>query len=429
MLASAPAVFSALLALQGTTELGAGARVETRAGSTPAGSSVTDTGQTVLLQQRQVLVSATPLLNLRWSGQRSEVRANSATRILWRPVPLYDRRPLFLETLDTSFLTRPDRRTRLQLDLLGSCGELDYTSLAQQFVNQPALPLASTLLTVNLTGDGSWRATRRTTLSLALGAVHRRALDSQVSGSDGSGYVLPTQTFVTLTPGLRHAVDRRTSIEGRLELAESDLRRLQFGTTTDGHANILTVQPQVGLLRALSRKHQIRASAGLNYAAVLVNPDEQRDWLAVTPILRTELNSLLRRTRVATVRSSLGAGTSWYADPVLGAAVWRGTLDGRLDAQLGWRWNASLRAAFITDLNKPLAPVVAGALTPDETIVLVDLPVRCRWNEHLDLEFGARYAERGPNLAAGDFAWRNRELWMYLTLLVRSQTASLRSGA
>jgi hypothetical protein len=54
---------------------------------------------------------------------------------------------------------------------------------------------------------------------------------------------------------------------------------------------------------------------------------------------------------------------------------------------------------------------------PDETMVLVEVPIRYRWSTQLDVEFGARYVERAPNLAAADFAWHNRELWAFLTLL------------
>ena len=104
MLASGTAVFAALLAAQGVAEFETGARLDTRVGQAPTGVRVTPAGQAVQAEQNQLMVSATPILGLRWAGEDSELRVLSDTRILWRPVPLFDRRPLFLEVLDISHL-------------------------------------------------------------------------------------------------------------------------------------------------------------------------------------------------------------------------------------------------------------------------------------------------------------------------------------
>lgn len=420
MLASGPALLSALLALQGATELEAGARIEARAGEVPAAAGTTGTAE-----QTQVMLAATPILGLRWSGDESEARASSATRIFWRPVPLLESRPLFLETLDTSFLARPNRRSRFQLDLRGSYGEEDYTLLSQQFVGQPTLPPTLTLLTLNAAGDGSWRESRRTTLTLLLAGTHRQTPDSQVvtvAGATASMPALPTQTLIAATPGVRYALDRRSSLEALLGLGETDIQGFQTTNSPSARMNVLTIQPQLGLVQELSRSQQVRAFAGLTYAAVLINPDKQRNWLPLTPLCRVELGSLLWRTRASALRSSLGAGTAWYADPVLGAAVLRGMTEARLEAQLGLRWSAAAHAAFTTDLNAPLA--VTGGVVPDETMVLVEVPIRYRWSTQLDIEFGARYAERAPNLAAANFGWHNRELWAFVTLLTTTSRPS-----
>jgi hypothetical protein len=427
MLASGPAVLSALLALQGATELEAGARIEARAGEVPAMA-----GPTGAAEQAQVMLVATPILGLRWSGDASEARASSATRIFWLPVPLLERRPLFLETLATSFLARPNRRSRFRLDLRGSYGEEDYTLLAQQFVGQPTLPPVKTLtlLTLNAAGDGSWRESRRTTLTVLLAAIHRRTPDHQVVNNAGAtsatatAPALPTQTLITVTPGGRYALDRRSSLEVLLGLGETDIQGFQTTNSPSARMNVLMIQPQLGLVRDLSRSQQVRAFAGLTYAAVLINPDKQRNWLPLTPLCRVELGSLLWRTRASALRSSLGAGTAWYADPVLGAAVLQGMTEARLEAQLGLRWSAAARAAFTTDLNAPLPAPATSGVSPDETVVLVEVPFRYRWSTQLDVEFGARYAERGPHLAAADFGWHNRELWAFVTLLTTTSRPS-----
>ena len=429
MLASGLAVLSALLAHVGAAEFEAAARIDTRVGEAPTGAQVTAAGQSVPAQQKQVAVAATPLLGLRWSDDVNDLRASSATRILWRPVPLLEMRPLFLETLEASYLLRPSRRSRWRLELRGSYGEEDYTSLAQQFTNQPALPTALTMLSLNAAGDGLWRQSRRTTMILLVGALHRRALDSSTVGTSATtAPALPTQTLVTATPGVRFALSRRSNLEALVGLAETDIQGIRLATPFAGtRANIFTVQPQVGLIEDLNRRHQLRAFVGLTYAAVLINPDKSRPWLPLTPLLRAELDSFLMRTRASVVRSTFGAGAAWFADPVLGAAVLRGTAEARLDATFGRRWSASARALFTTDLGRPLAPAVPGGISPDETIAQLEVPIHYRWTDHLALEFGARFAERAPNLSATDFRWRNRELWAFLNVLTTTRPPPRRS--
>jgi hypothetical protein len=433
MLVSGPAVLSALFAIQGAAELEAGARIDTRVGIAPTG--VTPSGQVAQSEQKQVVVAATPLLGLHWSRSTSELNAISATRILWRPVPLLEMRPLFLETLEASHLQRPSKRSRLRLNLRVIYGEEDYTSLTQQLANQPTLPAAMTMVTVNALGDGLWRESRRTTLTLLLEGIHRQSLNSQtVASGDGTTTtptttvpVLPTQTLVTVTPGARFALDRRSTLEVLVGLGEIDTQGIRLTTSPATRANIFTVQPQVGLLEDLSRRHQLHAFVGLTYAAVLVNPDKSRDWRPWTPLVRAELTSLLWRIRASAVRSTLGASTMWYADPVLAAAVLRGMAEARLDAQLGPHWSIGARGAFTTDFGKPLPPYSLGGVSPDETIAQVELPVRHRWTNHIALEFGGRFAERAPSFAAPDFAWRNREVWVFLTLITTTRRPPARS--
>jgi hypothetical protein len=433
MLVSGPAVLSALLVIQAAAELEAGARVDIRAGIAPTG--MTSTGQVAQSEQKQVAVTATPLLGLRWSGGASESRAISATRILWRPVPLLGSRPLFLETLEASHLQRPSKRSRWQLSLRGSYGEEDYISLTQQFAKQPTLPAAMTMVTVNALADGLWRESRRTTMTLLLEGIHRQSLNSQtVASGDGTTTtptttvpVLPTQTLVTVRPGVRYALSRRSTLEALVGLTETDIQGIQLTASPAARVNVFTVQPQVGLLEDLSRRHQMRAFVGLTYAAVLVNPDKSRDWRPWTPLVRADLTSLLWRIRASAVRSTLGASTMWYADPVLAAAVLRGMAEARLDAQLGPRWSIGARGAFTTDFGKPLPPYSPGGVSPDETIVQVEVPVRYRWTGQIGLEFGGRYAERAPSLAASDFGWRNRELWAFLTLVTTTRRSPTRS--
>jgi hypothetical protein len=435
MVSGGLAVIATLVALQSPTELEAGATLDLRGGQAPTGLA---TGSGTAAEQSQLMASATPLVGLRWSGVGEELRLRSATRVLWRPVPLLHTRPLVLETFDATHVARPSLRSRWQTTLRSTYGEEDYTSLVQQFANQPALPVSRTLFTVNATGDGTWLASRLTTLALGINGLYRRALDDQTIGTaSGPSTVpaMPTQLGVSVTPAVRHRLDRRTRIDVLATVGDADIRDIVVfaipaggtttgatGTTTgatgrpDVHVNLLTLQPQLGLVRDLNRGQQLRTYAGVTYAAVLINPDKTRDWLPLTPLVRLELDTSLWRTRESAVRSVLAAGTTWFPDPVLGLAVWRGNAEARLDGQFGPRWNASVRAGFTTNLNAPLTASVTGMTSIDETVLQVDAPVRYRWSEQVTLEFGGRYAERAPNVRASNFEWRNRELWAFFTM-------------
>jgi hypothetical protein len=427
MVGCGAAVLSALLLWQGTTELEAGANVDVRVGRAPV-LSATSTDQTALRERSQVWLSAMPLVGGRWVGEGSELRALAASRVLWRPVPYGDRRPIFLETLEVAHRARSSERSRWQLDLRSTYGEEDYTSLLRQFgSNQPQLPSALSMFTVNALGDGSWRASRRTTLSLLASGTYRQSLDDLPSNASGSPAtpVLPTQTVVVVTPAGRYALDRRTSFEVRAGIGDTHVDRMRSSTAASASANLLTFQPQVGVIRDVAPAQQLRLFAGLTYVVVLKGDDDSRDWRALTPLFRGDLSSVLWRAPAATLRSLLGLEAAWYADPVLGLAVWRTTVFANLDAQLGPRWSAGARASFTTDLN---SPVSMGGIPLDETIVQVDVPFRYRWSSQLAVEVGGRYSERAPSLFADEFAWHYRELWAFVTLTGTTHRTRSRPG-
>ncbi len=428
MFAGGPLILSALSLIQAEARYEAGARIETQVGQAPTGTSAPSSGQTQIVEQAQVMVQATPILGLHWLDDVDDLRANSATRVLWRPVPLLRDRPLFLETIEASHSRQASKRTRWQLDLRGSYGEEDYTSLTQQFANQPTLPTAATVLLVNATAAAAWRGTRRTTLTMQLDAIHRRSFDNPatVSGTTGAASTvlpqIPTQTAVTATPGLRYTLSRRTRLETFAVIADTDVQGNSQPADQSGGMNVLSLQPEVGILEKLTRRHELHLLLGLTYASELRHSATSRGqpWHSITPVLQVDFNSVLRRTRSAIVRSLLRAGMAWFEDPILGAAALRSVAEARVDADLGQSWSVGAHGAFATDLT---ALSSTGTTLLDETIVSAEIPVRHRFSSQWVAEFGARYAERGPYLGASSFAWRNREIWLFLSLLAISRPA------
>ena len=435
MFASGPAILSALFLIQAEAQFEAGARIETRVGQTPAGSTQPTpsipTGQPftvpVPVEQTQVIVVATPLLSIGWLADVDDLRASSATRILWRPVPFLDRRPLFLELLEATHSRRLTKRCNWQLNIRGSYGEQDYSSLQQQLPNQPSLPTATTMLMIDATASISWRGSRRMALNLRLGAMHRRSFDTQTVTNVTAGTetipMLPTQTTVTAGPGLTYALSSRSTVEASAAIADTDSKGFLLPAGQIGMLNMLSIQPQVGIRTDLTQGHRLHLAGGFAYAIALRQSTNQ-SLLPIYPLLNVGLESILQRTRTIVVRSSLGTGTAIFVDPVLGGVFLRGVVQASVDAQLG-AWSVGARGAFATDISGRLSAV--GNVFPDETAVSAEIPVRYRSSRHMIIEFGGRYTERAPALGTAGFSWHNRELWMFLNLTAASRPASTRS--
>jgi hypothetical protein len=450
MLRGGAMVLSALLLIhcqaQAQTQFDLGGSFETRVGQAPTGLSQNADGTTVPAEQGQVLLIATPAVSLRYLSDVDDLRATSFTRILWRPQPLQRARPLFLETLELSEFGRPSRRSLWRLNLRGSYGEEDYTSLSQQFVSQPTLPSALTVLLVDANAQAAWRATRRADLTLQLLGIHRRTVDSQSAPGSTEGSVtpaFPTQTTVSLAPGVRYLLSRRTTVEASLPIMDSDIGATPQGTTGIGRLNVLSVQPQVGFRRQLSPHHQLHLAAGFAYTVALRRDVDRTHALPpILPLVQVDLTSTLRRTRELQWRSSIGAASNAFVDPVLGVEVLRGTAQARLDLDVGLRWGVGAVVVFATDITGPL-PTAGSAgpggppgLAPDETVFTAEIPFHYRWPNRFLLQLGGRFAERAPNLRSPNFAWRSngRELWLFLSVATlppgnRRPSAPVANGA
>jgi hypothetical protein len=425
---------SALLLLQANSQVEAGARVESRTGVAPTGLGGSEQGQ--------VLISATPIFGLRWFDHVNDLQVASATRILWRPVPFPDARPLFLETLTASHLARPSRRNQWRLNLQATYGEQDYTWLSQQFSNQPQLATSTRIFTSNGSLETSWRSSRRTTLTFQVAALHQRPLDIFTSQNTTSSLnlFLPTQTTVSGTPAMRYVLSRLSVLEAAAAVTAYDIQKIPTDVTADaprtGEMKVVTAQPQLGLSTNFSRRHQLHWTLGFTYAdevrspraGVLRSPAAipfatRLPWHPVTPLVLVELNSLLSQSLGTTVRSAASLGTNWYLDPVLDAGAWHGVAQARIDATLRRRWGIGAHAALTSDITGPTIINSSGGqpIYPDETIFSAEVPVTYRWTNLIMADFGARYVARAPHLSAPKVVWHNQEVWLYLSLYVAAK--------
>jgi hypothetical protein len=437
MLSGGTMILSAWLLIQAEAGFDVGGRLESRVGQAPTGVTPNADGLAVPTQQSQVLLIATPELNLRYATDVDELRATSFTRALWRPEPLLHARPLFLEMLEFAETGRPSKRSLWRLNLRGTYGEEDYTSLAQQFTSQPTLPSAATVLMINGNGETVWRADRRTDLMVQVLGIHRRTVDSS-SGTTAPGLVFPTQTTFSVAPGLRYLFSRRTTFEATAPVMDSDIG----STAASAPLNVLSVQPQLGIREQLTRNHQLHVAAGFAYAVALRHGDQNQSWPPILPLVQVDLTSYLRRSHDMQWRSAIGAATNAFADPVLGVEVLRASAQARLDVDFGPNWGLGALVVFATDINGPLQPIggntPAGAagLAPDETLVTAEIPFHYRWPNRFQIELGGRFAERAPHLRSPNFGWRanGRELWLFLSMstlapTVRRPSASVSNAA
>lgn len=442
MIASGAMASCLLCLIHAETRVEAGGRFEAMVGQAPTGQTAANA------EQNQATLVAVPTFGLHWTAQDEDLRALSATRIFWRPVPLPDQRPLFLETIEASHRARPSRRSGLFFTLRASYGEESYVSLTQQFTNQPSLPPALTALMLNANAEASWQASRRTSYILKASAAHREQVGASDANAAGGTFIpgitlgtrtstsrlsLPTQTTSTLTPTVRHRLSRRSTMDAFVVVSDVDMRDMQVASgSTDqkGAANILSLTPELMLTHELGRSQQVRTAVGLTYARLLSSSNVTESWAPVAPLALVELNTLHARHHELTVRSSISLSTTWTIDPILGQAVQRGTAQARVMSDLGRGWSASIRMALTADFNQ-LTQARGSATTPstttlpDQTVASLDLPIRYVLSREFSAEFGARYATRGPYWNTPGFQWHNHEAWLFLNLMTNLRTAPL----
>ena len=261
------------------------------------------------------------------------------------------------------------------------------------------------------------RTTPRSSSSSSTSLRCRSRVARTISSGTAGTYALPTQTTITATPALTYALARRSNLRAIVSIIDTDSQGTSLAPGQTGELNVLSIQPQVGIGQELTSQHlALRRTDAANLA-----------WYPV-PLLQIDLNSVLQRTRMAVVRSSIGVGTSSFVDPVLGVAVSRGLAQASVDAQLG-PWSVGVRCAFATDLSGSQQANASGGVSADETFVMLEIPVRYRSSRNLIAEFGGRFSERGPKWSTSTIALHSetRELWLYVNLTTFSRPSSTRS--
>jgi hypothetical protein len=415
MLASGPIALSALFLIQANTAVDAGARLETRAGEMPLlyGNE----------SQGLFITSFTPSLGLSIQTKQTRFQTNYAPRLLWSVPNAKDGvTPFLLQTFTLTNAYLPTRRSEWHMSLAVRYGEEDTVALAQLLPGQASLPSSMRMLSVEAATGGSWRATRRASLSLQLTALHRRPLDTQDTPTI---LTLGTQTTLTTAPSFLYALTRHSRLDVSIPVSYLDFSDGRSSNDKGIAFQTLIFQPQVSWTSDFSRRNSLRLGGGVSYADMITSLNNNQAFKAVTPMIRMALGSILVSHRSLVLRSDLSAEVNWYLDPVLGTIVPRAPLGARLNAAMGPHWSAGAFVNFTTNVTwEPMNPTQPNATRnggyPDETLFSAGIPVRYLWSNQLIIELSGRVALRGPHLRvpSKDFGWGQTEYWGTLTVSV-----------
>jgi len=352
-----------------------------------------------------VIGAATPDIGLYSLSPRLELRLDYAPRIFWRqPNEDSTLRPLVLHIGMLSLIAKVSRRARLAASANVSEGEADYTLLSQTLIGptQAAVPSVVEFFSVTSAVAGEYDLSRLSMLSGVVSFVHRRPVGAtaNVPVVDPRFPPFPTQTTLAVAPALKLVLSRED------ELTVSTIG--SYGTYSGG-VDVTTVVPQAVWRRHLSPRYDLRLGAGVAYAHVVPAID---NLYPVAPVGELGLDALLTSRRGASTRASVTARVDYFIDPVLATAGPRALLMFGVYSTLNPRWLVGAEGAYSTVLTK--GTVQLGApVAPDQTAVYLTIPVRYRTGDHVQMEFGFRYADRGPSVEIDAFGFHQRQLWVY----------------
>ena len=358
----------------------------------------------------------TPAALLRWLSSDVKLELSYSTRFFYRhPNEIGQDRVLILHT--GRFLVGAALGPAWQLTGVAqtSVGQADYSSLPGVLGVAPGtLPAVLDIFVINaglgLMGDPS----RRWHLELAVDAERRDTLgEASPAAAAGNMYPLPRQSMIQTRDSLGMR-PTRTDLVGVGVVAGY----AKYDTFPVLGVSLFTVAPNVFWRMDLSRQTDLRLSAGF---AVSRRWGEPLSVVAMqAPLIVSPTFEVLAKSHVAHFDGQifdLAAGLRGepFLDPVLAVVTPRAVLT----IQALWRspphWETGLEGFVLTSMRSEPLP-----MNPDETAFYVTLPVRYRVSPHWTWEWGARWGDRAPHWAASNFAFHQRQIWFYVSLMAET---------
>lgn len=349
----------------------------------------------------------TPAIEMDVRSRASELRLDYGPRFFWRyPNQTSRTRPLLLHQTSLVLSVHASRTVTVDARAALAIGEADYSVLPRLFdPGQGTLPDVLRLASGVAGASTLWEATEKLELQLALEASHRRPLDTTDSGP-----TFPRQTLLSATPGAAFRLSR---------VDDAIVRSGATYATYSSGVELFTLLPEVGWARRLGPRVDLRVLAGLAYTWNR-GTELATGWLGpVSPLGTLELDGRLMRDGGRAMRVTVGGTIEHFVDPVLAAAGPRGRAWGRFAVLFRPRWVLGLDALFATSLRPDPLPN-----NPYETVASVSLPLRHYVSPWVTIEVGGRWSNRAAHFDAPNFAFNQRELWLYGMVTVSTHRAT-----
>jgi hypothetical protein len=390
----------------------------------------------------------TPRLEMEYRESNLTLRLDYGPRIFYRqPNDLSvasestGNKPLILHTSNLYATTRATSTLTVTGVASFSYGQVDYTSVSNTLTGgQPAtaalaaLALPPDILTATARVGAQLAASRLWLVGFGVDVEHRRPIGtiSQASLAASNGFALTPQTIVRADSLAADRLSARDDLllSGAVSYQHFSATAASAVSTATAPSDFLIATPEVGWRTRLSLRSTLTLLGGFSYLRVSsVAPAVGTTMTPSTsphpfsPVGSADITDSVIWARDLALQIGAATAVDYFVDPILKTAQPRGTLSTRCTLTFAPTWTAGIDASFVTVLSSenstlPGTVPMPGVSAPvvDTTVASVALPVGHRVSKNLLIEFGGRWSDRGPTVWASNFAFHQRQLWLYMSL-------------
>lgn len=358
-----------------------------------------------------VLTIVTPNLDFMARHRRHGIWVlGYSPRVQYRtPNRLSVERPLLLHQAYTTYEAAIDRLWDFRLDVSGSYGELDYTTLNLLLGDQATPTDADVTQFGVVNGSMTFMGVldRKNTLSVVPSLTHRRPVENF---DPDVGRSLQIQTVAMLTLAFGHQATALDTV--------SVAATPQFIDNAD-QVRWVGGEGRVAWTRALGPGVEARLDGGLfGIHRLWVSEDSEAVNDSPTrlfPVGGVEINGRLVSTADYWLDGSVGAGIDTFIDRVRDAVDPRASVRVDVTATVPPRWSVGLTFSAFTPVTEEPRTLGDGPAI-NETLLRAQTPVTYDFNEQTAFEFGTVWGVRAPHFAAENRELSQFEFWAYVAV-------------
>ena len=404
-------------------DVSGGATAQIQAGRAPLNPGLSPTPA--------LLAVLTPVARLHWAARARNQTAvlSYSPRLLFRwPNLLRLNRPLLLHQIGLQYARGLTPTWSMVTGIASNVGELDYTTAQQVFGDQQGnLPDASVTsyasVGANVGFTGLVSPIHR--LGFGIGADFRTPYGESAQTDDpNSQALLPQQVSGSGTISHGYLVRSTDTLTATLtgQYVDFDNRGASYIVSgTYGWAHQLDSRLTSNIQAGLFLSQQTREPEGFEQRVVGGTP--------IRPVFSAGLQGRLYNRARLRITGNFGVSSSAFLDSVAGEVVPRAGASSGVTFFVPPSWTAGIQANFFTvaTLQPRDFGDDANASQQQETVLSFRTPVSYQFrNNSYALEFGSIVSARGPHLRAGDFQFRQLEVWGYIAVAFEFATGHLR---